>query len=964
MARAPRTPTRRSGSPSPPAPPKRDRASEFKTAGPENRDLAEAGLRLYDLGFNIVPVDGKKPLTSWGSGRRVDRGELVENLKKATGIAVVGGSENPWKPAATLILVDIDDPRLLEENRILRSFVEETVRWRTGPRCPKCFGKQLEILEPGKRFRCGCGHEFQAGEAPRALGAMFTVDPGDAEDLLKGSSRFGRVEILVKNYQLIPPSKHPSGVFYEWIRPLDLENCGRSGGNCGIRSLSREELRTLLESLGWGRRSGDVSGERPSKPLRELGESEIIAVINILKSAYAPGARQHIWLFLSGWGARAGISPVSIAKILRSLYDGSGDEDPIRMRAGAIVYSYKKAGIDLEPYAEEMEKILGVRPYGLEREIREDDVKGRSGVQEILENALGEERALEAIKEIEEIFGAGSPYRDSVIEIMDYEKQIYAVANLRKLVTVRARRDRENRWLVYKERVFIGAPTEVIVYINPIGGVTKYQVRWETTTRPKPLIIGPALLEDIVDRLRAEGLVVNSRMAGDVLASLVEGFIRRGRAGVRSEIEAPGFYIVDGRLVAVKVDLEEPGVGELREALLLLNDLAEKWFKHVIDRFARIIRWGAIAPFIYAYKQVGRWVRWPYLYGSSHTGKTTLGEVVLRMWGLDPGRHVKSGAFVDTAARIGHVLSQSTFPVLINEPAGIFSREDVIEIIKASIENTLARGRFRRGSYEEIPALAPLIFTSNKHLPRDDALLRRLDIMRFTYGEKIDRERAREFDEKVRPGLAKLRAVGAFIASYVLEKGLGEDPRTMAVKVLEEAYRAAGLEKPQWLAIEIESAEEETMFSDIREIVRSFLAKRINEEYNRFVGRIEVHIVENGRERDMHISRTEPDPRLRAEIVLNKKLIPWLLSTDEEVIITTAIIEELKPLIGDIGGLKSLAELLQWDYRPKKVSGKTMWTAIVKKEDFLKLLTPEIEAEPKDLKRFIKPEETGKPQNN
>jgi hypothetical protein len=108
----------------------------------------------------------------------------------------------------------------------------------------------------------------------------------------------------------------------------------------------------------------------------------------------------------------------------------------------------------------------------------------------------------------------------------------------------------------------------------------------------------------------------------------------------------------------------------------------------------------------------------------------------------------------------------------------------------------------------------------------------------------------------------------------------------------------------------------------------------------------------------MHIARTEPDPRLRAEIVLNKKLIPWLLSTDEEVIITTAIIEELKPLIGDIGGLKSLAELLQWDYRPKKVSGKTMWTAIVKKEDFLKLLTPEIEAEPKDLKRFIKPEET------
>lgn len=958
MARAPRTPTRRSGSPSPPAPPKRDRASEFKTAEPENKDLAEAGLRLYDLGFNIVPVDGKKPLTGWGSGKRVDRGELVEKLGRATGIAVVGGSENPWKPAATLILVDIDDPRLLEENKILRGFVEGTVCWRTGPRCPKCFGKQLEVLEPGKRFRCRCGSEFSVEEAQRALGAMFTVDPGDAEDLLKGSSRFGRIEILVNNYQLIPPSTHPTGVLYEWIRPLDFSRCGRFEGNCGIRSLSGEELRALLESLGWEIRSGEKLSADKNR-LRELGEAEILAVINALKGAYAPGARQHIWLYLSGWGARAGISPISIARILKSLYDEKGDEDPIKMRAGAIVYSYKKAGVDLEPYAEEMEKILGVRPYGLEREIREDDVKGRSGVQEILENALGEERALEAIKEIEEIFGVGSPYRDSVIEIMDYERQIYAVANLRKLVTVRARRDRGSGRLVYKERVFIGAPTEVTAYINPIGGVTKYRIKWETPTRPRPLVIGPSLLDEIADRLRAEGLVVSSRLAYDVLAVIVEGFIRRGKASIKEEIEAPGFYIVDGRLIAANVDVKKPGREDVKQALEILNELGEKWFSHAQDRFSRTFRWGVISPFIYAYKQTGKWVKWKYLYGASKTGKTTQGEIaVIYLWGLDEIKHKKPGSSIDTVARLGYVLSQSTFPTLINEPGGIFMKEELVDMIKSGIESTTARGKYYKGTYIEIPSLSPLLFTSNRTLPKDDALLRKLDVERFTFGEKIDLEKEKVFEKEMRPRLRKLKALGDFIAWYILNNGLKEDPWKMVVEVLEEAYRYADMKIPQWLYPSQEEehrASEEYVYENMREAIRNHLIKRINEEYNRFVGRIIVEKSEGPDYRYEYKDRREASLKDRLEITLQYNLIPWILYRQNregriEILLTSGLVNELTPIIGDIGGLKSIAELLGWEYIPKysiRVGKGVKNISIIRTtiEDLLDFITPKIDGQ-------------------
>jgi hypothetical protein len=281
----------------------------------------------------------------------------------------------------------------------------------------------------------------------------------------------------------------------------------------------------------------------------------VLRVKELLREAYRPGVRQYIWLFLSGWAAKAGISPISVAKILKMLYEETGDTDPIKTRASAIVYSYKKAGVDLSQYASEFEELFGVKPYGLEREINEE-VKGKTVLQEILEDALGEKRTLNIIKEIEEVFNASSPYKDAVIELLDYEKQLYAVANLRKLAVVRAERDGGK--LIYKERVIKGAPTSIIVYESSLGGVTKFQVVWEAETKIKPLVIGPAYLEEILDKLKAESLVIHSRLAGDVLAAIINAYIKRGKAEVKTEIESPGFYIVDGKLQAVRVEVKEP----------------------------------------------------------------------------------------------------------------------------------------------------------------------------------------------------------------------------------------------------------------------------------------------------------------------------------------------------------------------------------------------------------------------
>ena len=883
--------------------------------------LLALGLELYDKGFNVIPVnENKQPLTSWDSSKRIDREELAVLLKNAKGIAIAGGSENPFKPVSVLVLIDIDKPSEIEKYPTLRKLIERTVSWKTGIRCPKCeakkIGKDIEVIEPGRRFKClRCNTEFSINEAKRGMGLIVAVSREAGEKLLRSTIR-GSVELLVNNYQLIPLSVHPSGVSYEWIKPFDLEK-----PSAGIYTLLDSELEQLLSELGVTHAT-EKQEEPPrstkSNELRRLNDTEKLKLINLVSGVYKPGARQYIWLFLSGWGAKAGIDPVSIAEVLKAVYEKQQDEEPLRMRTGAIVYSYKKAGISLEQYGEELEKLLGVKPYGLEKEINEDEIKGKTGIQEVIESVVGEEeKALEMIKEMEEVFNSASPYKDAIIELLDYEKQLYAVANLRKLITCRARKSEDK--LVYKEKVFVGAPTEIVVYVNPIGGITKYQVKWEAPTRTRPIVLGPTLLESITDRLKAEGLVLNSRLASDILSAVVNGFIKRGKAQMKEEIESPGFYFIDGKLIAIKYEAKEPSAEELKEALLLLNELAENWFKGMIDRFAPAVKWGSIAPFIYAYKQKGKWVRYEYHFGSSYTGKTTLGIIVLKIWGLREEEANKPGASLDSPARLGYTISKSTFPVVIREPGGMLNKEEIVEMIKSSAEGLIARSIIQRGNQLDFPALAPLFFTSNTFLPRDDALLRRFSVRHYSYGERIPLEKAREFEKTVLPKLGKLEAIGRFIGNYTLKNGLQEDPDEHATKVLSEAYKFAGLEVPEWLKYPIEETGSETeYFEDIKELIRNYIVKRVNEEFSKNIQKLVGEVYSSSGFQEGFYKKGEAEFADRLMNVLDKQLIPWLIRKDEEVYITSGFVKEIEPLVGNVGGLKSLAELLGWDYIHKK----------------------------------------------
>ncbi|MCC6053900.1 MAG: hypothetical protein LM589_01070 [Thermosphaera sp.] len=94
-----------------------------------------------------------------------------------------------------------------------------------------------------------------------------------------------------------------------------------------------------------------------------------------------------------------------------------------------------------------------------------------------------------------------------------------------------------------------------------------------------------------------------------------------------------------------------------------------------------------------------------------------------------------------------------------------------------------------------------------------------------------------------------------------------------------------------------------------------------------------------------YYSRSDLGLEERVRVILDKQLIPWIIKSGDYVFFTPDFARELAGVIGDIGSLKSIAELLGWEYKPRHPvrKGKTITSYIVIKvplEDLLDFLRP------------------------
>ena len=410
--------------------------------------------------------------------------------------------------------------------------------------------------------------------------------------------------------------------------------------------------------------------------------------------------------------------------------------------------------------------------------------------------------------------------------------------------------------LLWKQQLIFAIPIKVVINNNPLTDSRTYTITFVSKKSKKPFTIGPATIAEIIEVLDKKGKVLKKPEATDALTAIVEKYDELELAEVNDGITEPGYYWMNNQITGYginqKLNFDPRNNQDDRRAVLECIDALEglqiRSKKKVA--FPTVLKWGILAPFSFITKTqtagVEDWLPFLYLYDSTDTGKTTLIiNAVLAVWGRYDKQqyeiHFRGPGSIDTPSKLGITLSQTTYPILVDEVGGLLnddSRHDniLLDMIKYSVQGKYARSRF----HENILALSPFAFTSNDPPPQDPAYRRRFVAIQFYENEKWSEAEKEEFkrwldEQGIRD---KLKPLGDFVAHYIIEhpeilnySSYSWDEH--ATIILKEFYKSVDAEPPEW----IDFIAEQTIVQEVGEErqfeIRGFLQQAILEGYRR-----------------------------------------------------------------------------------------------------------------------------------
>lgn len=585
--------------------------------------------------------------------------------------------------------------------------------------------------------------------------------------------------------------------------------------------------------------------------------------------------------------------------------------------------------------------------------LTESEIKDETKLHELLVlEGIPEEHSKKMVKEILENIQAPPTYKvlrgnmgtDRNVIIDPFKRKIY-----QENIKIINDKDYSKRTVVVD-----AYPTEIVVYDSPIADEPRtFEVTWVSKVSPRPWKMGPDLLEVIKSNLIDSGYVTANRLVNDVLPAAFNTLIKNDMATLKQDIETPGFFYDSQSkdIINVHYEVNKPSPDEVKEAFQVLNDL-KNYFKGHETKLATVFKWGLISPFIYSKKQLGNWVPWLYMYGKARSGKTTLGQMVLYLWDMPTQDNDLTGGGFDTVARVGNRISQSTFPIIVNEPAGAFQRLSVTEMIKGAIERITGRGKYEGRRFRNIPAFAPVIFTANVYVPDDDALIRRFMILHFTHSEKKSDEEIQAFEEEwqtsnhQRCKFNLLKPLAQAVAYEIQEDPslLDLDWQEMVNTILTRLYLECDIQPENWLYEWSKSESMEDMDDEHREDIRIFLLNQINKAY----GSVKVYDEVTGEQQEQfrYESKVKGSKAFKERVwhVLNERLIGWMVPVTQHgkdhVCLTVGFKKEIHRELKVCQPLKGIAELMGWNYKNVKFGKKQQKCIIISMKEFLNFLYP------------------------
>lgn len=354
----------------------------------------------------------------------------------------------------------------------------------------------------------------------------------------------------------------------------------------------------------------------------------------------------------------------------------------------------------------------------------------------------------------------------------------------------------------------------------------------------------------------------------------LKAFEQRKLLETNDDMSLTGFFTDESgkHIISSNVKFLDINVEKLQAALKYINELASVGFIGRLDLLAHAIKFAIIAPFSFIFKCIrAPWLEWIQLYGKPNAGKSTSGLVILALDGHETDyEFVINMGHVDSIARLGEAIRETTFPKLIDE-IDFTNDPKVVNNVKIAVQQPILRrplDRYRRG--EPIPACSACIMTSNPSPPlHDGAFMKRVVSRYFPDNETHlkDEEQTKEYD-KCLLELPKLVILGQFRNQFaianqdvILDKQLTAFDKSR--KMLIAAYEYAGMVAPGWLIrLQLEQTQLEKSIDDNKEAVLKAFEKLIMDKFKTYKNTQDL--------------QTYTNSSIRLENLVNYNLVPFV----------------------------------------------------------------------------------------
>jgi hypothetical protein len=463
-------------------------------------------------------------------------------------------------------------------------------------------------------------------------------------------------------------------------------------------------------------------------------------------------------------------------------------------------------------------------------------------------------------------------------------------------------------------------PVKVTKHISPLSFLEaqdKYTIEFKGSEPSGCFIARHRSLYEIISLLK-NGNALTDRGIEIALQAQIKGFEKAGLLDVNDSMDYTGFFpsATNNKIISSNIRIPEK-YPDVTDSLKFIDEL-EGWYKGREDLLSHICHWFMIAPFSFIFKVINApLLEWVHLWGNPNTGKTSSGLIGLAFDNNEDDEDFNLNMkHIDSLARFGDTILDTTFPKIINE-VDLTERPDIVNHIVTAVDAIKFRKTLDRNRNAEYsPGLTPLFLTGNPQAPTKPEYVKRVKT-RFSTEKEVhlpNSPEAVEYKRWLAVNIKRGRSLGQFRNKFAMEPRGQEIILDTNLTLFERSMRI-------WIAIYESAGRKLPLFFDKR-LEEHQMHESIEDKKSSVLNALEAWIVDkcrtldtnrgeygNGGEKKILDEYSESIDRL-AKLV-DRKLVPYVKrDKDGKFVFSSQIIVELERSGSKQLDLPSLADAI------------------------------------------------------